>query len=450
MITKPKGCHDIYGLDAKRWKYIDNVIDALCEKYNYKYIRTPIFESSELFHRGVGETTDIVTKETYDFIDRGNRSMTLRPEGTAGIVRSYIENKMYGNMPQPVKLYYNGTMYRYERPQSGRDRELTQFGVEAIGSNDPMLDAEVISIPVNLFKILGLKEIKVNINTLGDKESREAYKQALINYLEPHIDSLCEDCRERYKKNPLRILDCKVDHESDIIKNAPKTIEYLNEESKKHFEDVKRYLSFMDVNFEVVPTLVRGLDYYNHTVFEIEAKVEGFGTNNVLAAGGRYNGLVDVLGGPETPAVGFACGIGRILLALEKEGISITEEDSLDAFVMYVSDTEKEYATTLVQELRMNGFKVDTEYTNRGLKGQFKQADRLNSKFLIILNDEDLQNDTVKVKNNSTKEEEIVELDYLLYYLDEQLLDSNDCCGDDCSCGHEHNDCHCHDDEVSF
>lgn len=452
MITKPKGCHDIYGMNARRWKYIDSVIDALCEKYNYKYIRTPIFESSELFHRGVGESTDIVTKETYDFVDRGNRTMTLRPEGTAGIVRSYIENKMYGNMPQPVKLYYNGTMYRYERPQSGRDRELTQFGVEAIGSNDPMLDAEVISIPVNLFKILGLKDIKVNINSLGDKESREAYKQVLIKYLEPHIDSLCDDCKERYMKNPLRILDCKIDNASDVIKNAPKTIEYLNESSKKHFENVQKYLSFMDIDFEVVPTLVRGLDYYNHTVFEIEAKVEGFGTNNVLAAGGRYNGLVDVLGGPETPAVGFACGIGRILLALEKENVNVVEEDSLDAFVMYVSDTEKEYATTLVQELRMNGFKVDTEYTGRGLKGQFKQADRLNSKFLIILNDEDLKNDTVKIKNNSTKEEEIVEVDYLLYYLDEHLLDSSDCCCDDsCDCGHEHEDCNCHDDdEINF
>lgn len=455
MITKPKGCHDIYGMEAKRWQYVNTIIDALCEKYNYKYMRTPIFEASELFHRGMGETTDVVTKETYDFIDRGNRNMTLRPEGTAGIVRSYVENKMYGNMPQPVKVYYNGTMYRYERPQSGRDRELTQFGVEAIGSNDPMLDAEVISIPVNLFKVLGLQEIKVNINTLGDKVSRDLYKQALIEYLEPHIDELCEDCKERYKKNPLRILDCKVDHENDIIKNSPKTIDYLNEESKKHFEEVKKYLSLMDIDYVVEPKLVRGLDYYNHTVFEIEAKVDGFGSNNVLAAGGRYNGLVEMLDGPETPAVGFACGMGRILLALELEGIEIVKEDALDAFVMYVSDTEKEYATTLTQELRMNGFKVDTEYTGRGLKGQFKQADRLNSKFLIILNDEDLKNDSVKVKNNKTKEEELVEIDYLMYYLDEQLIDEVSCdCGcehDSCDCDHEKGSCSCHDeDSISF
>lgn len=443
MITKPKGCHDIYGKEAKKWQYINSVIDALCEKYNYKYIRTPIFESSDLFHRGMGETTDVVTKETYDFIDRGSRNMTLRPEGTAGVIRSYIENKMYGNMPSPVKLYYNGTMYRYERPQSGRDRELTQFGVEAIGSNDPMLDAEVISIPVNLFKVLGLKEIKVNINTLGDKESRENYKNKLIEYLTPHIDNLCEDCKERLDKNPLRILDCKVDHESDIIKNAPITSDYLNEESKKHFESVKKYLSLMDIDYEVEPKLVRGLDYYNHTVFEIEAHVEGFGANNVLAGGGRYNGLVSSLGGPETSAVGFALGLGRLALALDLEGIEVVPEDSLDAFVMYVSDTEKEYATTLVQELRMNGFKVDTEYTGRSLKSQFKQAEHLNSRYLIILNDEDLKNDIVKVKNNKTKSEDEVGLDYLMYYLDEVLGDDSPECG--CDCGCDEHECNCHD-----
>ncbi len=431
MITKPKGCHDIYGENAKKWQYVNSVIDDLCRVYHYQYIRTPIFEASELFHRGMGESTDVVTKETYDFVDRGERNMTLRPEGTAGVVRSYIENKMYGNLPQPVKLYYNGTMYRYERPQSGRDRELTQFGVEAIGSNDPMLDAEVISIPVNLFKILGLKEVKVNINTLGDKESRENYKNALMEYLRPHMEELCEDCQERFQKNPLRILDCKVDAGNKILEDAPKTLDYLNEESKKHFEDVQKYLNLMDIDYTIQPRLVRGLDYYNHTVFEIEAKVEGFGSNNVLAAGGRYNGLVSMLDGPETPAVGFAAGIGRIVSALDLEGIELPLENHLDAFILYVSDTEKEYATTLLQELRIHGFSVDTEYTGRGLKGQFKQADRYQSKFLILLNDEDLKNDSVKIKNNHTKEEELVGIDYILYYLEEHLID------EECSCGEE-------------
>ena len=420
MLVKPKGCHDIYGIEAKKWQYVNKVIDDLMNRYNYDYIRTPIFESSEVFHRGVGETTDIVTKETYDFVDRGDRNMTLRPEGTAGVVRSYIENKMYGDATQPVKLYYNGTMYRYERPQSGRDRELTQFGVEVLGCDDPMIDAEVISVPVNLFKTLGLQEIKVNINSLGDKESREAHRQALVEYFEPHIHELCPDCQERFKKNPLRILDCKVDKDNEILKNAPVTIDYLNEESKKRFEDVKKYLTLLEVDYVVDPKLVRGLDYYNHTVFEIEAKVEGFGSNNVLAAGGRYNGLVDLLGGPQTPGIGFAMGMGRLLMALDLEKIDLPINNSLDAFIMYVSDSEKEYAISLTQYLRMNNYKVETEYMGRGLKGQFKQADRLNSKYLIILNDEDLQNDIVKIKNNETKEETEVGIDYIIYFFEEQ------------------------------
>ena len=420
MLVKPKGCHDIYGIEAKKWQYVNKVIDDLMNRYNYDYIRTPIFESSEVFHRGVGETTDIVTKETYDFVDRGDRNMTLRPEGTAGVVRSYIENKMYGDPTQPVKLYYNGTMYRYERPQSGRDRELTQFGVEVLGCDNPMIDAEVISVPVNLFKTLGLQEIKVNINSLGDKESRDAYREALIKYFEPHIGNLCPDCQERLKKNPLRILDCKVDKDSDILKNAPITIDYLNEESKARFEDVKKYLTLLEVDYEVDTRLVRGLDYYNHTVFEIEAKVDGFGSNNVLAGGGRYNGLVDLLGGPATPGIGFALGMGRLLMALDLEKIDLPINNSLDAFIMYVSESEKEYAISLTQYLRMNNYKVEMEYMGRGLKGQFKQADRLNSKYLIILNDEDLQNDMVKIKNNETKEEYEVGIDYLIYFFEEQ------------------------------
>ena len=448
MIVKPKGCHDIYGIEAKKWQYVNKVIDSLMERYNYNFIRTPIFESSEVFHRGVGETTDIVSKETYDFEDRGSRKMTLRPEGTAGVVRSFVENKMYGDPTQPIKLYYNGTMYRYERPQSGRDRELTQYGVEVLGSDDPLIDAEVISIPVNLFKLLGLKEIKVKINTLGDTESRMMYRNELLHYFKKYIGDLCPDCQERYKKNPMRILDCKVDKNHEAILNAPKTIDYLNEESRNRFEKVKEYLRELEIDFEVDPNIVRGLDYYNHTVFEIEAHVDGFGSNNVLAAGGRYNGLVELLDGPQTPGIGFAMGIGRLIMALDLEEINLPIDNSIEAFVMYVSETEKKYATSLVQMLRMNGFKAETEYTSRGLKAQFKQADRLNSKFLIILNDNDLANDEVKIKNNKTKEEELVGIDYLMYYLDEHLQEDDECdcgcCGDDdCDCD---GDCHCHDE----
>ena len=425
MITKPKGCHDIYGIEAKKWKYVDKVIDSLMEKYNYSFIRTPIFESSELFHRGVGETTDIVTKETYDFKDRSDRSLSLRPEGTASIARSYIENKMYAN-GDVVKVYYNGTMYRYERPQAGRDRELTQFGCEVLGSDDPMIDAEVISMPVVLYKMLGLKEIKVRINTLGDNESRNNYREALYNYFEPHINELCEDCQERLKKNPLRILDCKVDKDNDLLKYAPKTIDYLNAESKKRFEQVQSYLDELDIDYEIDDRLVRGLDYYNHTVFEIDTLAEGFGSNNTLGAGGRYNGLIKELGGPDTPGMGFATGLGRLIEALDLEGIELPIKDDIEVFIMYVSETEKMFATSLAQYLRGNGFRVDTDYSGRGLKGQFKIADRLKAKYLIILNDEDLKSDVVRVKDNVKKSEEEVPVDYLIYYFDEHLQDEEE------------------------
>ena len=418
MITKPKGTYDIYGEEAKRWQYVSRVVDEVMERYNYGFIRTPIFESTELFHRGVGDTTDIVSKETYDFMDRGERNMTLRPEGTAGVVRSYIENKMYGDANQPVKLYYNGTMYRYERPQSGRDRELTQFGVEVLGSSDPAMDAEVISVAVNIFKMLGLKGVKVKINSLGDTESRNNYRDALVEYFKPHMSELCPDCNERLNKNPLRILDCKFDANLDVIKNAPTILDYLNEDSKNRFEDVQNYLEVLDIDYEVDPKIVRGLDYYCHTVFEIEATVEGFGSNNVLAGGGRYDTLVSNLGGPETPGIGFACGLGRLINALKLENIELPINNQLDAFVLYVNNAEKEYAMALTQDLRMNGFRVETDTMGRALKGQFKQADRLNPKYLIILNSDDLVAGEIQVKDNLTKEVEMVKEAEIDDYLD--------------------------------
>ena len=421
MITKPKGTYDIYGLEMKKWQYVSRVVDEIMSRYNYGLIRTPIFESTEVFHRGVGETTDIVTKETYDFKDRGDRNITLRPEGTAGVVRSYIENKMYGDAIQPVKLYYNGTMYRYERPQSGRDRELTQFGVEVLGSTDPAIDAEVISIPVQIFKLLGLKGIKVNINSLGDIESRNNYREALIKYFKPHIDCFCSDCKERLEKNPLRILDCKVDQDNEYMKKAPVILDYLNDESKNRFLDVQNYLEVLDIDYEVNPKIVRGLDYYSHTVFEIEATVKDFGANNVLAAGGRYDNLVKDLGGPQESGIGFACGLGRLVMALDKEEVNIPIEDELDAFILYVNETEKEYAIALCQDLRLQGFRVDTEWNSRNLKGQFKQADRLKAKYLIILNSEDLVAGEIQVKNSSTKEIEKVKEAEIDDYLDLNL-----------------------------
>ena len=421
MIQKAKGTYDVFGIYGKRLLYVEELIEGLMEKYNYEYFRTPIFESSNLFHRGVGESTDIVTKETYDFKDRGDRMMTLRPEGTAGIVRSYIENKMYGNHTVPVKSWYYGPMFRYERPQSGRFREFYQFGVEVFGTNDPMADAEVISIPVNLYKLLGLKGIKVNINTLGDNQSRENYRKALVEYFRPHLDSLCEDCKERFNKNPLRILDCKVDHNLDIMKNAPKTIDYLNEESKLHFEKVKEYLTNIGIEYEVNTNLVRGLDYYTHTVFEVEASVEGFGSQNVLCGGGRYDNLVKTLDGPDTCGVGFAMGMERLMTALEYENVDMPLVEGIDCYVIPMSQNEKDYALSICMDLRLNGFITEIDYNNRNLKNNFKNADRLESKFVIIIGESEKESNILTIKNNNTKEEYKINIDDLINFLDENL-----------------------------
>lgn len=418
MITKQKGMYDIYGDTAKKWIYLEDAIRSIFEKYNYDYMRTPLLEASELFHRAVGETTDIVSKETYDFVDKGGREVTLRPEGTAGIVRSYIENKMYGDAIQPTKLYYMGTMYRYERPQSGRLRELTQYGCEVLGTNDPAIDAEIISIPVNLFKLLGLKKVKVNINTIGDIESRNNYTSALKEYFKNSIDTLCDDCKIRYEKNPLRILDCKVDSDNELFKNAPKITDYLTDESKQRYETVKKYLDLMQIEYVEDPNLVRGLDYYNHTVFEVVADLKELGPGSVLCGGGRYNNMVSDLGGQDSAAMGFAGGLDRLLLVLDTEDIKINTEEGIDVFIMYVSDSEKDYGLCLNQSLRLNGFKTDMEYTSRNLKGQFKQADRLKARFLIILNDEDIKEGNIKIKDNLTKEEKTITEAELVDFLD--------------------------------
>ena len=420
MLQKPKGTYDIYGADAQRVLYLKKLINVLMEKYNYNYIQSPTFESSEVFHRGVGETTDIVSKETYDFKDRGERSLTLRPEGTAGIVRSFIENKLYTSS-MPVKLWYYGSMFRYERPQAGRNREFSQYGVEVFGSESPMVDAEVISILVTLFRMLGLKGIKVNINSLGDSQSRMRYRDALVDYFKPYLDELCDDCKNRYSKNPLRMLDCKVDQDKEFMKSAPKISDYLTEESKKHFELVQKYLTAMDIDYVVDNNLVRGLDYYTHTVFEVEADIKGFGSQNVLGAGGRYNNLVELMEGPSTPGVGFAIGIERLLLALEAEDIDICEKNLVDIYVMNLSEDENEYMVNLVNYLRLNGYCVEMDYQGRNIKNNFKHADKISARFVIIVGPDEIKKDLITIKNNETKEEFKVKFDELLEFLDEKI-----------------------------
>ena len=425
MLQKPKGTYDIYGDRALTQLYFRKLVEALMDKYNAKYIETPIFEASELFHRGVGETTDIVSKETYDFKDRGNRDLTLRPEGTAGVVRCFIENKLYAEN-LPLKAWYMGPMFRYERPQAGRHREFYQFGVEAFGSNDPMMDADMISIVVNLFNILGLKGVSVNINTLGDSESRENYRKALLDYFKPYLNDLCDDCRRRYEKNPLRILDCKVDSSNEIMKNAPKMTDYLNDESRKHFEKVKEYLDMMGISYKVNPNIVRGLDYYTHTVFEVQADIEGFGSQNTLAAGGRYDHLVEFIGGPSVPGVGFALGLERLFLALQAEGIDIKEMVCPDVYIFSASDEQKPYVLSLANDLRMAGFNIEIDYDGHNFKSNFKQADKVMAKYIIIVGEEEVNSKILTVKNNETKEEYKVKLDKLIDFLDEKLGDDDE------------------------
>lgn len=422
MLQKPKGTYDIYGKRSLMMNYLKEVFNNLIDKYNASYFETPMFESSELFHRGVGETTDIVSKETYDFKDRGDRNMTLRPEGTAGIVRSFIENKLYAES-LPLKAWYMGPMFRYERPQAGRYREFYQIGFECFGTYDPMMDAETISIVYNFFNLLGLKGVKVNINTLGDKESREMYHKALMDYFKPYLNELCDDCNRRFEKNPLRILDCKVDADKEFMKCAPRMTDYLNEVSKEHFSLVKNYLDAMNIDYEVNSNIVRGLDYYTHTVFEVVADIKDFGSQNVLAGGGRYNNLVENIGGPSVPGVGFAIGVERLLLALEYEGLDNIEFNPVDVYIFGASDNEKEYIMKLANDLRGSGFKIDVDYESKSFKNNFKRADKLKSKFVIIIGEEEVKTKVLTVKNNKAKEEYKVSIDELVKFLDEKLGD---------------------------
>ena len=416
MIQKPKGTYDMYGEMSEKYEYIKRIFQDLMNEYNIKYISTPIFESSNLFHRGVGETSDIVTKETYDFKDRGDRDITLRPEGTAGIVRSVIENKLYTNLP--LKLWYIGPMFRYERPQSGRYRQFLQAGIEVFGDSTPLMDANVISIMVKFYQRIGLKGIKVRINSIGNKESREKYRDALKDYFKPYISDLCEDCNNRYLKNPLRILDCKIDSDKECMNNAPKIIDYLDDESKKHFDEVLKYLKIMEIEYVIDDKLVRGLDYYTDTVFEVEANIEGFGSQNVIGAGGRYNNLIENLDGPSTPGVGFAFGIERIINALEAEDVKIINDNSLDVYIAPLSENEMKYSVELASFLRDNAFSVDLDYTGKNIKSKFKEADKYNSKFIIIIGENEVKNDILTVKDNVTKEEVKVERNNILDYLD--------------------------------
>lgn len=404
-IQIPRGTQDILPGDVEKWHFIEETAKEICRTYQYKEVRTPIFEHTELFQKGVGDTTDIVQKEMYTFEDRGGRSLTLRPEGTAAVVRSFTENKMFGDPNQPVKLFYNGPMFRYERPQAGRFRQFVQFGAEALGSEDPAIDAEVISLAMELYRRLGLKHLKLVINSLGDKESRISHRNALINHFKPRINEFCLDCQNRLEKNPLRILDCKKDHDHELMASAPSILDFLTSESSKYFNEVLMYLRDLGIEYEVDPTLVRGLDYYNHTAFEIMSNAEGFGAITTLCGGGRYNGLVQEVGGPETPGIGFALSIERLLAALKAEEIELPIEKKVDCYLVALGDEAKHKAMVLLYELRKNGISADKDYLDRKMKAQFKAADRVKAKYVAILGEDELQKGMIQIKNMESGEQ---------------------------------------------
>src|SRR5690625_4348824 len=416
-----RGTEDILPDKVKKWQYVEDKIKQICDRYHFKEIRTPVFEHTEVFQRGVGETTDIVQKEMYTFPDRGGRSLTLRPEGTAGVVRAFVQNKLYGSPIQPTKLYYFAEMFRYERPQQGRMRQLHQFGVEVLGSSDPAIDAEVIALAMTCYQELGLKSIKLVLNSLGDQASRESHREALVSHFSPHIDSFCSDCQMRLDQNPLRILDCKRDMDHPAMEAAPSILSHLNEESTLYFDKVKKYLDLMDIPYVIDPNLVRGLDYYNHTAFEIMSEAEGFGAITTLLGGGRYNGLIEELGGPDTPGIGFGMGIERLLLALDAVHINLLFQETLDCFFVAIGEEAEVEAVRLVHELRMHGIQVDKDYQGRKIKAQFKAADRVHARYVLVLGENELTNNIINVRSMDTGDQVEVPINELVDVMKEKL-----------------------------
>ncbi|MCI5925878.1 histidine--tRNA ligase [Streptococcus vestibularis] len=411
-LQKPKGTQDILPADSAKWQYVENVARETFKKYNYGEIRTPMFEHYEVISRSVGDTTDIVTKEMYDFHDKGDRHITLRPEGTAPVVRSYVENKLFApEVQKPVKVYYIGSMFRYERPQAGRLREFHQLGVECFGSKNPATDVETIAMAYQLFNTLGIKDVTLHLNSLGNTESRLAYRQALINYLTPMRESLSKDSQRRLDENPLRVLDSKEKEDKVAVENAPSILDYLDEESQAHFDEVRTMLDSLNIPYVIDTNMVRGLDYYNHTIFEFITTIDK--SELTICAGGRYDSLVEYFGGPETAGFGFGLGLERLLLVLDKQGIELPVEGSLDVYIAVLGSGANGKALELVQAIRYQGFKAERDYLGRKIKAQFKSADTFRAKTVITLGESEVESGQVNVKNNATREEVTVSFEEL-------------------------------------
>jgi len=411
-LQKPKGTQDILPQESAKWQYVEDFARKTFRKYNYGEIRTPIFEHYEVISRSVGDTTDIVTKEMYDFYDKGDRHITLRPEGTAPVVRSYVENKLFApEVQKPVKVYYMGSMFRYERPQAGRLREFHQIGAECFGSSNPATDVEMIAMAAQFFKDIGITNVSLELNSLGNPESRAAYRQALIDYLTPLKPSLSADSQRRLEENPLRVLDSNEPEDKAAVEGAPSILDYLDEESSTYFAAVRSMLETLQIPYVINTNMVRGLDYYNHTIFEFTTEVAG--SQLTICAGGRYDGLVAYFGGPETPGVGFGMGLERLLLVLDKQGVELPIETALDVYVAVLGTGANGRALELVQALRAQGFAAERDYLDRKLKAQFKSADIFKAKTLITLGESEVESGQVTVKNNYNREEITVSLDQI-------------------------------------
>ena len=412
MLTNaPRGTKDILPDTVGGWTYVEQKIRELCDRYGYQEIRTPMFEHTELFHRGIGEGTDVVDKEMYTFTDRGQRSITLRPENTASAVRAYLQNKLYGENSL-TKLFYIGSMFRYDRPQAGRMREFHQFGIEALGEENPAVDAEVIMLAMDFLTSLGLKDLKLSLNSVGCPKCRPIYRKVLQDYFRDKLDTLCDDCKDRFERSPLRILDCKTDADKPFMPAAPKITDCLCDECKDHFHKVQEYLTQAGVEFELDPRLVRGLDYYTKTAFEI--KYAPLGAQSAIAGGGRYDGLIEEIGGKPTPAVGFASGLERVLLALEKQELLPEMTKTADAFVVALGESASGPAFKLLTKLRQAGLKANMDYAGRSMKAQMKQANKAKARFALIIGEDEVKESCVMLKDMEKSEQQKVSFDTII------------------------------------
>lgn len=412
MLTKaPKGTKDMLPQQAYKWHYIENAFAEICRKYGFEEIRTPIFEHTELFHRGVGDTTDIVQKEMYSFQDYGKRNITLKPEGTSPVVRAYVEHKLYAGV-QPNKLYYNIPCFRYEKPQSGRLREFHQFGIETFGTKDMMADAEIISLANDFLQEMGIADIELRINSVGCPDCRKKHREALRAFLEPKYDELCDTCKGRFDVNPMRILDCKSPVCQELVAGAPMMLDYLCDDCKDAFEQLKVNLDAMGVEYVVDPGIVRGLDYYTKTAFEfVTTKIGAQGT---VCGGGRYDHLVEEVGGPATPGVGFGLGKERLLLTMEACGAEIPEPEGADVFIAVMGDKAKAAGLKLMRELRQKGLSVQMDIMGKNIKNQFKYANRIKAKKTVVIGENELENNSFAIKDMATSQQVIVPMEEIV------------------------------------